>query len=155
VIQISDFVRFMRMVDIGPTVGDCWIWTGNKPDNRYGHFSVDGKTVKAHRWIFQFLGTVIPDSQMLRHKCDNPQCVNPDHLEAGTASQNTIDMHERGRNPNRKGTKHPLARLSEFDVLEIRRLKSCGYTEVALSERFGVGRSQIGKIVNRINWKHV
>jgi hypothetical protein len=152
---ISDFVRFMRHVSIGSEIGACWIWTGNKPDGRYGHFSVNGKTVKAHRWFYEFIHEPIPEELLVRHKCDNPQCVNPDHLETGTASQNTQDMHKRGRGADRRGIKHPLVKLTEADVREIRRLKACGHTETFLSMRYGVGRSQIGKIVHRINWKHI
>lgn len=153
--RVSLFVRFMSHVAVGAETGDCWVWTGNKPDGRYGHFSIDAKIVKAHRWIYEFFHGSIPGGLMIRHKCDNPQCVNPGHLEAGTGRQNTADMYERGRNPDRRGIKHPLARLTESDVVEIRRLYECGVSQPRLAERFNVGRSQVGKIVNRQNWRHI
>jgi hypothetical protein len=154
-IAISDFVRFMRHVSIGAEVGACWIWAGNKPDGRYGHFSVGGKVVKAHRWLHELLHGPIGDGLVVRHHCDNPQCVNPDHLAIGTPQQNTADMLLRGRGADRRGEKHPLVRLTEDDVRTIRSLRAGGATETALATKFGVGRGQIGKITRRENWKHV
>lgn len=153
--DVETFVRFMRLVEIGREAGACWNWTGNRPDGRHGHFSVEGKTVKAHRWMHEAVIGPIGAGLVVRHKCDNPACVNPAHLEAGTFADNTRDMLERGRNPNRKGERHPLAKLTEADVLAIRQARVCGQTEKSLAERFGVARGQIHKIVNRINWKHV
>ena len=152
--ELSDFVRFMAHVHCGGT-GDCWLWTGNRPDGRYGHFSVDGKAVKAHRWIYSLLCESIPETEVVRHRCDNPGCVNPRHLEAGTLSQNTRDAVERGRWPNRQGERHPLAVLTEVEVREIRRLAECGNSHAKIAERYEVSPKQIGKIVRRENWKHV
>jgi len=64
-------------------------------------------------------------------------------------------MVARGRFPDRQGEKHPLARLKPEQVLEIRKLASCGATQKALAEKFSIGRGQIGKIVHRINWRHI
>lgn len=153
--NVSDFVRFMRMVNIHPDLGGCWIWEGNKPDGRYGHFTVDGKAVKAHRWLYAFLGNALSEGEVVRHRCDNPQCVNPDHLLSGTSADNTADMHERGRAANRQGERHPLVRLTEDQVRTIRALKAGGRTETSLAAEFGVGRGQIGKIARRENWRHI
>lgn len=152
--QVGDFVRFMAHVHVGGT-GDCWLWTGNKPDGRYGHFSVDGKTLKAHRWIYGLLCEEIPETEVVRHRCDNPACVNPRHLEHGTLSQNTRDAIERGRWPDRQGEKHPLACLSEAEVRNIRRMAAAGTTQSKIAERYEISRQQVGKIVRRENWGHV
>jgi len=149
------FVRFMRLVHVPEGRGLCWTWTGNKPDGRYGHFSLGMKTVKAHRWLYQLINGPIPEGLVIRHKCDNPQCVNPMHLERGTHAENQRDKHARGRAPNRKGEKHPLARLTDEKVIEIRKLAGCGMTQPAIAEKFGVNRQQIGRIVRRENWSHV
>jgi hypothetical protein len=154
-VDAENFVRFMRHVELGPEVGSCWIWTGNKPDGRYGHFSVDGKTTKAHRWIYEQFYCQLADAEIVRHKCDNPPCVNPAHLQCGSFSDNTRDAIERGRWPDRQGEKHPLARLSESDVLTIRRRAACGETQNTLAIEYGLSRQHIGKIVRRENWRHV
>lgn len=150
-----DFVRFMRSVQIGSRNGDCWRWTGNRPGDRYGHFSVRKRTVKAHRWIYEKVVGRIGDGLVLRHKCDNPACVNPLHLEPGTLAENTRDKFERGRAPNRQGEKHPLAKVDEAVVQEIRALAACGHNHSDLAERFGIARQHVGKIVRRQNWKHI
>lgn len=152
--QVADFVRFMGHVHVGG-IGDCWLWTGNKPDGRYGHFSVGGKAVKAHRWIYGLLCEAVPDDAVVRHRCDNPSCVNPRHLEPGTLSQNTRDAIDRGRWPDRQGEKHPLAVLTEVEVRQIRRMAACGNTHAKIAERYEVSPKHIGKIVRRENWKHV
>lgn len=150
----DDFVRFIRLVQIGEK-WECWPWTGNKPDGRYGHFSVGAKAIKAHRWIYALLHGEVGDDLVIRHKCDNPACVNPAHLESGTQAENIRDKYERGRAPNRQGDKHPLAKLDDQKVLEIRRRASLGETHHSLAAEFGVRRGQIGKIVQRINWSHI
>lgn len=150
------FVRFMNMVSRGEKLSDCWSWTGNRPGGLYGHFSVGtDKTVKAHRWIYQHVYGKIPNGLIVRHKCDNPPCVNPLHLEVGTHKDNQQDKIKRGRGADRRGTKHPLAKLKDDDVREIRRLAACKVTQAELAERFGVRRGQIGKIIQRINWRHI
>lgn len=153
--DVHTFVRFMRHVEIGHEVGSCWAWTGNKPDGRYGHFSVGEKSVKAHRWMFEHLNGDIPASTVIRHKCDNPVCVNPAHLESGTAKQNIQDCVTRGRRADRKGERHPLATVNDEQVREIRRLADLGHTQRAIGERFEMSKSQVGKIVRRDNWGHV
>jgi hypothetical protein len=149
------FARFMMFVQIGEEPEDCWAWRGTKVRGQYGQFSLGSKTVKAHRWIYETVVGPIPAGLVIRHRCDNPQCVNPRHLETGTVADNTRDKFERGRAPDRSGSKHPLARLTEAQVLEIRRRASCGATHAELAAAYGVRRGQIGKIVNRINWRHI
>lgn len=153
--KTEQFVRFMVNVKIGVACGDCWIWTANRPSGKYGHFPVMYKSIKAHRWMYEHAVGPIPNGLLVRHKCDNPPCVNPNHLEVGTSKDNCKDMLVRGRRPDRHGEKHPLARLKADQVLEIRKLASCGATQKALSLKFNVGRGQIGKIVHRTNWRHI
>lgn len=151
----ATFERFMEMVSIGSNPGDCWVWTGNRPSGLYGHFSVNLKSVKAHRWMYEHINGPIPEGLVVRHKCDNPPCVKPSHLQVGTVADNVRDKFERGRGADRRGEKHPLAKLCAADVLEIRRLADLGHTHHSLSLKFNVRRGQIGKIVQRLNWRHI
>ncbi len=75
----------------------CWVWTAATV-GRAGHGSFrNGRHVLAHRYAYQAYVGSIPRGQVVRHKCDNPKCVNPDHLELGTQADNMRDMAERGR----------------------------------------------------------
>ena len=76
--------------------GDCWKWTGYT-DGRYGLISIKGKEEKAHRASYQTFVGEIPKGMVIRHKCDNTLCVNPNHLELGTQLDNMKDMADRGR----------------------------------------------------------
>lgn len=151
----SDFVRFMSFVKIPADRNACWVWQGKRERERYGHFTVKGHEYQAHRWIFTLLHGAIPDGLVIRHHCDNPSCVNPQHLASGTHSQNVMDAIQRGRRSNRKGEKHPLAVLDAIKVLEIRQLAACGHPQHRIAETYGISRQQVGKIARRENWGHI
>ncbi len=131
---------------------DCWIWLGAKSGGR-GYISISGKMVSAPRFSFMLHKGDIPKNICVCHTCDNPACVNPQHLWLGTHSQNMEDMVRKGRI---KGEKHPRAKLTEEQVLEIKRLYATGkYTQRKLGAMYGVNKTPIGYILNGINWKHL
>jgi len=80
----------------------CWEWQAGKRSDGYGHFNVNYRNLAAHRFSFYLMYGEEPE--VVRHKCDNPKCVNPFHLEAGTQKQNCRDTVERGRHPNASKT---------------------------------------------------
>ena len=69
--------RFLSKID--PAPGPCWMWVGSRNAKGYGQF-FDGKTVKAHRWAYQFFVGPIPKGLVIDHTCRVPSCVRPDHL---------------------------------------------------------------------------
>lgn len=92
----------VRLSQIGWTVtpAGCWEWNGPRNAYNYGSFSAKRlgyEKAPAHRAVYEWLVEPIPDELLLRHKCDNPPCVNPDHLIPGTAADNSRDSIERGR----------------------------------------------------------
>lgn len=80
----------------------CWEWSGTKVSSGYGRFWYNGKMVGAHRFVY--FVTVGHWPKVCRHRCDNPCCVNPFHLENGTQADNMKDSVDRGRNPNKNKT---------------------------------------------------
>jgi HNH endonuclease len=94
----------MRLRDIGWTItpAGCWEWNGKRNKYNYGRFTAKGLGISetmAHRVMYEFFIGPIPDGLLVRHKCDNPPCVNPAHLLVGTYQDNVNDMMERGRCP--------------------------------------------------------
>lgn len=90
----------------------CWEWKGATDGHGYGQISrgAEQSPYKAYRLSYEMFHGPIPEGLLVRHKCDNPICVNPDHLEVGTQKDNMQDASRRGRlNPksllNLKGTK--------------------------------------------------
>lgn len=75
----------------------CWNWTGKQNENGYGAIRVDGTYTRAHRAMFFMLNPLADKALVVMHTCDNPQCVNPDHLRLGTQQENMLDMHIKGR----------------------------------------------------------
>ena len=74
---------------------DCWNWQGSTSSNGYGSVSIKGVNYRANRLSYEYHEGDIPKDLMVLHECDNPQCVNPDHLYAGTGSDNAQDRTER------------------------------------------------------------
>lgn len=92
-----DANRFMAKVR---KESDCWLWVGAKRGSRQkrGCFWDGKKNVDSARWIFQQMNPLVDiENKVVRHKCDNPLCVNPDHLLPGTQAENVADMWERKR----------------------------------------------------------
>lgn len=100
--------RFWARVQKGAAT-ECWPWTGAKEANGYGASELLGRKQGAHRvaYSLHFLaGEAIPTGLMVRHKCDNKGCCNPEHLETGTHADNMRDMVERGR--SLRGDRNPM-----------------------------------------------
>ena len=93
----------------------------------------------------------IPDGLHVLHRCDNRICINPDHLFLGTALDNMADMKAKQR--ARRGDRHPMSKLTDDKVREIRRLYTQGdVSQKALGQAFGVRAGTIGDIVRRERW---
>lgn len=135
---------------------DCIEWFGAADKLGYGRFSFEGKPRLAHRIAYMLhYGERLPDDVVLMHTCDNPKCVNPAHLVAGTQSDNMWDKVRKGRHNFKgydAGTKNPNAKLTEDQVRAIR-LDNRSATEIA--KAFGISRPVASKIIRRELWRHV
>lgn len=149
--------RFHDKCKIDDQTG-CWNWIGAKDTSGYGMISLDGKIYRAHRlsWVLHF--DEISEGLFICHTCDNRGCVNPKHLFLGTQSDNIKDMWNKGRMSHRNaanGENHPSSKLTEKDVLEIRKLYTTGnYSERMLGKLFRVSRSTITAVIKNRTWKN-
>jgi len=142
-----------RFWDKVNTTGDCWVWTGQRSHGGYGIFSANGKPVRAHRYLYEVLNGLIPAGLVIRHTCDNPPCIRPEHLLPGTLIDNARDSVDRGRNVH--GDTHPRSKLSDEKVRKIRELKAAGLSHRELADFYGVSSAAIAHIFQGITWKHV
>lgn len=132
----------------------CWIWTGTYDRKGYGQIKINHKTVKAHRWSWEFINGPVPYGKMILHSCVGQRnCVNPDHLRPGTNQENVNDKMDQGRQA--KGESNGSSKLTETKVLEIREKYVTGFSWQKLSDMFNVSKKQIKNIVHRKNWKNI
>src|SRR5262245_2088175 len=131
--------RFWSKVDKSGGPDACWPWLGGKQDNGYGHFFLCGRTLQASR-VALFGVDVLNSEEHALHDCDNPPCCNPGHLHPGDNVDNTAEAFDRGR--RLRGEQHPNSKLTDVEVLTIRKL----YTDYKwnvrrLAGRFGIDYS--------------
>jgi hypothetical protein len=151
--------KFWSKVDKqGPN--GCWVWTGKTIRGGYGDFaqSVNGKWkhIIAHRWAWAEAHGEVPAGILVLHHCDNPPCVNPEHLFLGTQQDNVLDMHSKRRGNPPRGEEQPTSKLTVQDVEEIRRLINVEHaSRSAVGRQFGLHHETVRKIALGRLWSHV
>lgn len=137
----------------------CVEWVGTRdrskgsPDLYYGVMKHGGRSHRVHRLVYALTNGPIPHGLVVRHKCDNGLCINPDHLEIGTIAQNNQDREDRGR--TRRGSRVGTAKLTEEIVFDIRQMAASGILYREIADRFQVTMCTIHEIVLGISWQHV
>lgn len=141
--------RLANGIDAAPE-GECWEWQRSRNQHGYGTLTVKGRRAYAHRLAYELAKGPIPLGMHILHECDNPRCINPDHLIAGTQSKNMADCHARGRSripsPRMRGESNGSAKLSQKQVDAIRDGLAAGVTQKQLATRFGVSQTLISRI---------
>lgn len=135
---------------------NCWLWIGRMNLFGYGEFSYRNKHIRSNRFSYQlFVGPIDPGKHILhRRECGNRNCVNPNHLYMGTNADNHRDRVLWGNFIF--GEAHKNAKLTEEDVLNIRKLrKNKGYKYRILADMFGVSIPQLYRIVQGQEWKQL
>ena len=137
---LSLLEKFWRRVDQDTTPDDCWEWSGARDRKGYGQLRHDGKLFRANRVACEIGHGPLKEDQQARHKCDNPPCCRPDHLEPGTALDNAHDAWERGRMGYRD------VYVTDSQVLELRQRYTAGEKTVTLAKEYGISRTAVQAI---------
>lgn len=122
----------------------CWLWVGARNKNGYGVFRVAGKNVLAHRFMYELMQGELAGYHVC-HSCDNPQCVNPEHMFLGTDADNHTDKAKKLRGGRA---------LTGEQVKEIKQLVSSGIILQDIAEQFGVSRKSVQRIKNGQYWRY-
>ncbi len=155
----DEFVRFIALtkIPVDLSVTECWKWSGTTYRGGYGHFrrKINDKWVmyKAHRFSYEKFHGPIQEGMLVCHKCDNPSCVNPEHLFLGTPKDNMQDKYRKGRG---KLIRNPKHRLLTYELAMSIRDRAKHYPELKqkhLAELFGTSVPQISRILNNQIWK--
>lgn len=152
---LHDLQETIMQASIPEPMSGCWLWERACQSRGYGQITVNGKVMLAHRASFEAFYDVDLDRGLkVCHRCDNPICVNPEHLFVGTQSDNMKDCANKGRirTPHRAGAAHPMARISEEAVASIRN-DPRSYRVIAAA--FGVSKSTVHQIKTGKSWGHL
>lgn len=133
-------------------MNNCIEFSGPKTKFGYGKQKFKGKQTSAHRVAYQKAYGEIPKGLCVLHKCDNPSCINPEHLFLGTHKDNTKDMFTKNRANKAKGVTNGTSKLTEAEVLQIR--NSIEKYSI-LSKKFNVSKALICLVKQRKLWKHI
>ncbi|MBW3095675.1 HNH endonuclease [Pseudohoeflea coraliihabitans] len=125
----------------GLSAEKCWAWKGAGKGNGYGHFSLLGERMGAHRAAYIMFKGDVPNGMDVCHHCDNRWCVNPAHLFIGSRSQNMADMSLKGR-----GSGGCRKHIKEHQVQEIRRRIHAGVRMSEIAKQMGVNYSTVTAI---------
>jgi hypothetical protein len=138
----------------------CWECTSHSANNGgigYPQIARNGKHYRLSRYMYEKHIGEIPENMMVRHKCDNRLCINPDHLELGTHKDNMRDMIERGRSVacGKHGSAPVRAKLNEGMIIDIRNRLAKKEKQKDIAKIYGVNPSCISKIAIGRRWKTV
>jgi len=165
--KISDIYKYYTVDENG-----CWNWT-RATNKGYGVVNAMNRTFGAHRVSYELSIGPIPAGGSVCHRCDNPKCINPDHLWLGSHAENMEDMktkgrsspppvhsgkdHWRNRYPEKiqRGEQQANAKLTDDQVIAIRRAYIAGEHRDTIAARYGLSPLSIPDLVSGKSWKHL
>ena len=146
-------------------VNGCHICTSHcKDKDGYCQIRISNRQQKLHRYIYSINNNISLEDmkgKVVMHSCDNPSCINPDHLSLGTIADNNHDRDSKGRTStvgnkgNVKGEINGRSKLTTIDVKAIKTWLLLGYTVKELATLFEVHRSTIDNIRSGFRWSHI
>lgn len=125
----------------------CRNWIGWRNIHGYGYMNINGLTKRAHRVAYEEYVGQIPAGLSVLHRCDNPRCINPDHLFLGNHQDNMADMVAKRRNAT--GARHGQSKVTFEQVAAIR--KEVG-SQATIAKKYGLSQSQISRIKSGWSW---
>jgi HNH endonuclease/Trp repressor protein len=126
-----------------------------KVNGGYHRIKVNYKSVMLHRFVYENLYGWIPNDLIVRHKCDNPSCINPEHLELGTPKDNMMDKVKRNRCNTVYGERVKNSKLNNEKVMEIRYLLNKGESLSSVAKKYDVSAATISRVKEGISWAKV
>lgn len=144
--------RLKNKVEIRPETGDCWNWTGSKSVQGVGIININKRTVRVQRAAYMcWLDPELPDHAVITPICGNKLCINPNHLILDERS-----LAHSGRTAHKKGSSHPLSKLTVEDVRNIRSTYSAKKASQAkLAREYDVSLTTIASIIKGKTWKGI
>lgn len=160
-------IKTRLMTNVAVDDAGCWNRTTSIDRKGYTKISHNGRSRWAHRVSWIAFRSEIPEGMKVLHKCDNPKCINPDHLFLGTQAENMRDMQEKDRRHMPKGENHHFARMPEciprgerhhrtkFDNELVLRIRADPRGSTTIARELGVHRTTIIAIRARRRWAHI
>ena len=143
-------VPFNERYHTDPDTG-CWLWVGGTNTSGHGTWAAHGEKT-AHRASWVLHNGAVPAGKHVLHRCDRPNCVNPDHLFLGTHQDNMADLRAKGRAYGAQGEANYGAKITEEQALTI---MQDGRTCPVIAEEFGISRTMVDNIRNGKSWSHL
>jgi hypothetical protein len=142
-----------KYTKLGPN--ECWEWNAAKNHSGYGAFNTcrNNRVKVAHRVAWELSHGPIPEGLCVCHRCDNPSCVNPNHLFLGTKADNNADKVSKGR--SNFGERNGRSRLLEAQASRILARRREGVPSKQVAAEFGVCRETVDNIASGRNWQHL
>jgi hypothetical protein len=145
--RLNCFEKNVIKNDIG-----CWQWDGRKNIGGYGSLSDNWP---AHRFSYEHHIGPIPEGLFCLHKCDVRDCCRPDHLFLGTIKENNLDMYAKKRQYQSNNGRHPRAKLTNEQVIEVRKLVYKGRSQSKIAKQFNISQSTISDITHNKTYKDI
>ena len=150
--QVHCSIKCRILSFVEKTEKGCWVWKGSLDKDGYGLISIDDKSRRVHRISYEaFKEKKIPFNKNACHHCDNPSCVNPDHVFIAESYENTQDMIDKGRS-RFSGSKKVL---NKEKVAKIKQLSELGFSKTEIGRMFEIEQSHVAQIIEYKIWKHV
>ena len=130
----------------------CWNWTWGTTKKGYGIFKLGDQSVYAHRLSYFMTNPAFDQSLCVLHKCDNPKCVNPEHLFLGN---NTVNDNDKVSKDRQARGSMISTKLTEDDIVEMYKARLEGYSQKSLALKYRINQSQVSRILSGLRWRHM